>query len=71
MQFLRIRLTAEGEGIGAESVSFEHLQKSCGKGLVPLLCEVYAVIGQGNIPRSGIDKADAHSLRQDLAELGK
>lgn len=72
MQFRRIRsATAEGEGIGAESVSFEHLQKSCGKGLVPLLCEVYAVISQGNVPRSGIGKADAHLLCQGLTELGE
>lgn len=38
---------------------------------MPLLCEVYAVVGQGNVPRSGIGKADAHSLRQGLTELGE
>ena len=38
---------------------------------MPLLCEVYTVIGQGNIPRSGISKADAHSLCQGLTAFGE
>ena len=36
-----------------------------------LLCEVYAVIGQGDAPLSGVDKADVHSFRKGLTEPGK
>ena len=36
-----------------------------------LLCEVYAVIGQGDAPPSGVGKADAHSFRKGLTEPGK
>ena len=36
-----------------------------------LLREVYAVIGQRDVPLPAIGKTDAQSLRQGLAELGK
>ena len=36
-----------------------------------LLREVYAVIGQRDVPLPDIGKTDAQSLRQGLAELGK
>lgn len=52
-------------------VSFEHLQKSGGKGSVPLLRKVDAVIGQGNDPLPGIGKADTQLLRQGPTEPGK
>ena len=38
---------------------------------MPLLCEVYAVIGQGDVPLSGVSEADAQLLCQGLTELGK
>ena len=36
-----------------------------------LLRKVYAVIGQWDVPLSGVGKADAHSLCQNPAELGE
>lgn len=50
---------------------FEFLQKSGGKDFVPLLSEMNTVVGQGNIPLSGIGKADTQLLRLCLTELGK
>ena len=47
------------------------LQKPGDKGLVPLLCEVYAVIGQGDVSLSSVGKADAQLFLQGLTELGK
>ena len=38
---------------------------------MPLLCEVYAIIGQGDVPPPGVSKADAHLCRQSLTQLGK
>lgn len=52
-------------------VSFEFLQKSGGKGFVAMLRKVYAVIGQGDVPFSGIGKADAKPLRQGLTKAGE
>ena len=52
-------------------VSSEHLQKFGGKNFMTLLCEVYAVIGQRNVPSSGIGKADTQLLRQGLTEPGE
>jgi len=38
---------------------------------VPLLCEVDAVVGQGDVPLPGVSEADAKLFCQGLTELGK
>lgn len=67
----RISSATEWGATGVSFFSFESLQKSDGKCLVALFRKVYAIIGQSNAPRSGVDKASAYSFRQGPTEFGK
>lgn len=49
-------------------VSFQFLKEAGGKSFVPLLRKVYTVIGQGNVPLSGVGKANTHLFCQGLTE---
>lgn len=38
---------------------------------MPLLRKVYAIIGQRDVPLSGVGKTNTHSFRKGLTELDK
>ena len=63
---VRGTLVASGQQQNDSSVLFEFLQKSGGKSFVALLRKMYAVIGQGNTPLSGVGKANIQLLHHSL-----